>query len=236
MGDYKSDKKNTRFYGLKLSLSTDGDMIKWLDRKGSVQGYLKSIIKEDMMMEKMYYIKEEYFDLWDCDEDTIVMYKDVKELADEWEKPIEELLDELIEIETTWFVVDDATHAKREIYDRPLHTDDKEEAMAAGMGEWNYLTDSEKKNRDDFYIAYASTNRYGHIDEETIKEQISMKNPPVIKYQINLTDANGATSAIDTVEATYGYTAEDYIDECDKNADEEWCDMIAKGTISVEQI
>lgn len=48
MGNYKSDQKNCRFYGLKLSRSTDGDMIEWLDNQESIQGYLKEIIRKDM--------------------------------------------------------------------------------------------------------------------------------------------------------------------------------------------
>lgn len=48
MGNYKSDQKNCRFYGLKLSRSTDGDMIEWLDSQESIQGYLKEIIRTDM--------------------------------------------------------------------------------------------------------------------------------------------------------------------------------------------
>ena len=49
MGDYKSDKKNTRFYGLKLSRNTDAELIEWLDSKGSIQGYMKDLIRTDMM-------------------------------------------------------------------------------------------------------------------------------------------------------------------------------------------
>lgn len=52
MGNYKSDQKNCRFYGLKLSRSTDGDMIEWLDSQESIQGYLKEIIREDMEAHK----------------------------------------------------------------------------------------------------------------------------------------------------------------------------------------
>ena len=239
MGNYNSDQKNARFYGLKLSRNTDAEMIKWLDKQDSVQGYLKNIIKEDLMKMKRFYIKEDYLTLWgsECDEDTIVTYQEVENLSREWDEPIEELLDQLIEIEgPQWFIVDNALSARGEIFDRPLHTDDKMEAFEAAMNSWNYRTDSEKENRDDFYIALAETNRYGHINDDTVTETVGIKNPPRIKYQVNLTDANGATSAIDTVEATYGYTAEDYIRACDQNADEEWCDMIASGTVTVEEI
>lgn len=49
MGDRKSDLKNTRFYGLKLSKSTDGVLIAKLDSQESVQGYLKGLIRADIM-------------------------------------------------------------------------------------------------------------------------------------------------------------------------------------------
>ena len=55
-----------------------------------------------------------------------------------------------------------------------------------------------------------------------------------MKYQINYTDTNGTTSAIDTVSASFGYTAADYIKSCEQNADEDWFEMLKKGTIEVE--
>lgn len=236
MGSYKSDQRNAKFYGLKLSRNTDAAMIQWLDSQESVQGYLKSIIKEDMMMDKRFYVKDEYLDLWGADEDTVVTYQEVKNLAREWDKSLDELLDQLIEIETTWFVVDDAISASGEIFDRPLHTDDKLEAWEAGMGEWKSLTRSEQDGCDDFYLALSETDRSGHINMDAVTETVGIKTPETVRYQINLTDANGATSAIDTVEATYGYTAEDYIEACDRNADAEWCDMLASGTVTVDMI
>lgn len=58
-----------------------------------------------------------------------------------------------------------------------------------------------------------------------------------IKYQINFKDnTTGATSAIDTIEATTGYTADDYIRDCQENADDEWCKMLENGTVTIEQI
>lgn len=55
-----------------------------------------------------------------------------------------------------------------------------------------------------------------------------------MKYQINYTDENGATTAIDTVVAGVGYTAEDYITGCKNNADAEWCEMLKRGTVTVD--
>ena len=44
----KYDAANTRQYHLKLNLTTDADVIEWLEKQGSVQGYIKRLIREDM--------------------------------------------------------------------------------------------------------------------------------------------------------------------------------------------
>lgn len=49
MGNYLSDQKNARRYALKLSKNTDADLIEKLDGESNVQGYLKRLIREDMM-------------------------------------------------------------------------------------------------------------------------------------------------------------------------------------------
>lgn len=55
-----------------------------------------------------------------------------------------------------------------------------------------------------------------------------------MKYTIEYTDpTTGATSPIDTIEAPKGYTAEQYIRDCEENADQEWIDMIHAGEITV---
>ena len=48
MGNYASDQKNARFYGLKLSKNTDKDLIEHLDKQANKQEYLKNLIREDM--------------------------------------------------------------------------------------------------------------------------------------------------------------------------------------------
>lgn len=44
----KYDSANTRQYHLKLNLKTDADIIKHLERKESIQGYIKELIRADM--------------------------------------------------------------------------------------------------------------------------------------------------------------------------------------------
>ena len=57
------------------------------------------------------------------------------------------------------------------------------------------------------------------------------------KYEIDYTDpATGVTSPIDTQYAGEGYTAEQYIADCERNADEDWCEMLRNGTVEVVEI
>ena len=48
MGNYASDRKNTRFFGLKLNRNTDKDLIERLESQPSIQEYLKKLIREDI--------------------------------------------------------------------------------------------------------------------------------------------------------------------------------------------
>lgn len=45
------------------------------------------------------------------------------------------------------------------------------------------------------------------------------------RYQVNVS-MNGVTSAVDSVLARDGYTAEAYIQDCKDNADDEWNEML----------
>lgn len=112
MGNYASDKRNAKFYGLKLSLSNDKDIIDKLAAVESVQGYIKALIRADIMKE-----------------------------------------------------------------DKPMK-----------------------------------------------------------KYCVELTSATGATEAIDNITAPEGYTADDYIRDCDQNADPEWCEMLHAGTVALVEV
>ena len=42
------DAKNTKQIHLKLNLNTDAELLEWLAKQDSVQGYIKSLIKKDM--------------------------------------------------------------------------------------------------------------------------------------------------------------------------------------------
>ena len=57
------------------------------------------------------------------------------------------------------------------------------------------------------------------------------------QYQVDYTDSRmGATSPIDTITAPEGYTAADYIRDCNENADPEWCEMLKAGSVQLIQI
>lgn len=47
MGNYQSDKKSARFFGLKLFRNTDGDLIEYLESMDNVQSYLRQIVRAD---------------------------------------------------------------------------------------------------------------------------------------------------------------------------------------------
>jgi len=48
VGNYASDQKNARFFGLKLSRSTDKELIERLEAQENIQEYLKRLIREDI--------------------------------------------------------------------------------------------------------------------------------------------------------------------------------------------
>lgn len=56
-----------------------------------------------------------------------------------------------------------------------------------------------------------------------------------MKYEVDIT-IDGTTSAIDTIDAEEGYTAEQYVADCLSNADEDWNEMLAKGTVALVPI
>ena len=48
MGNTVSDRKNARWFSLKLSRNTDAEIIKHLEQQENIQGYIKRLILEDM--------------------------------------------------------------------------------------------------------------------------------------------------------------------------------------------
>lgn len=44
----KYDAKNTKFFGLKLNIKTDADILERLEQVDTVQGYIKELIRKDI--------------------------------------------------------------------------------------------------------------------------------------------------------------------------------------------
>ena len=100
----KYDAKTAKYYSLKLNRNTDQDIISKLEQQESVQGYLKKLIRNDMrggIAMATYKIKPEYLDLWEggdtpSDPDRIITEDELERLAADWEKPVDELKEQLI--------------------------------------------------------------------------------------------------------------------------------------------
>ena len=57
------------------------------------------------------------------------------------------------------------------------------------------------------------------------------------QYQVDFTDSStGATSPIDTITAPEGYTAADYLRDCQDNADQDYIEMLEGGQIELVEI
>lgn len=60
-------------------------------------------------------------------------------------------------------------------------------------------------------------------------------NKPVktVPYLVHLTDSTGRKTRIDVIDMPEGYTAEDYIRDCELGCEQDWIDKIHSGTISI---
>lgn len=54
-----------------------------------------------------------------------------------------------------------------------------------------------------------------------------------MKYYVDFTDQNGATVGIDNIIAPISYSAEQYIEDCRKHADDDWFEMLQTGTVTL---
>lgn len=106
------DKENMRQIKFNLSKKYDLDIISYLDSVPNKQGYIKDLIRADMARAKSenlkedknmetYRIKQDKLTLWgsNADENTTLTRAEVEDLAREWEKPVEELLEDLIPVD-----------------------------------------------------------------------------------------------------------------------------------------
>ena len=52
MGNYASDKKNARYFGLKLNRTKDKDLIELLEAQQNVQAFLKQTLRNTMKQQE----------------------------------------------------------------------------------------------------------------------------------------------------------------------------------------
>ena len=72
--------------------------------------------------------------------------------------------------------------------------------------------------------------------EETDQpEALEEGDRPMKHYIVNYTefDRPDISSPIDNIEAPEGYTAEQYVEDCMRNADEDWCEMLREGWVEL---
>lgn len=96
------DAKTARYVSLKLNTNTDRDLINHLEHQQNIQGYLKSLIRNDMKGEttmKTYTIKPEFLHLYgkDANPMTVLTESDVENFAQEWEMDEFDIRQQLIE-------------------------------------------------------------------------------------------------------------------------------------------
>lgn len=74
-----------------------------------------------------------------------------------------------------WFMIDNATKSHAQIFETALDAKDQAEAIQIARREWDHLTDSEKKRRDDFFVGYAEEDEDGDADWDTMTDIYSFK-------------------------------------------------------------
>jgi hypothetical protein len=102
---------NSRRVNVILSRKYDADIISKIESVGNIQQYIKTLVRADIAREKSenmkedknmetYRIKQDKLTMWgsNADENTTLTRAEVEDLAREWEKPAEELLDDLIPV------------------------------------------------------------------------------------------------------------------------------------------
>lgn len=96
-----------------------------------------------------------------------------------------------------------------------------------------------KYDQDVIAMLDSVPNKQGYI-KELIRADIAARansETATVRYQVDYTDPDtGATSPIDTISARAGYTADDYIRDCDANADSDWCEMLHRGSVTLQEL
>lgn len=113
---------------------------------------------------------------------------------------------------------------KYSVVERKIKTGEEEEA----------LTKIEKYEQEDREEGTYEEDFYDIVNEE---HQTIAQEENKVKFMVNFYDPEtGATSPIDNIEEAEGYTAEQYIEDCKSNADDDWNKMLASGTVTLVEV
>lgn len=111
------DKTHMKQFLLKFHLVNDADVIEKLSSVPNMQGYIRQLVRQDLARTdstlktkteentmRTYKIKPEYLDMWEggdtpSNPDRIITEEDLRTFSEEWETPIETLLEQLVPIE-----------------------------------------------------------------------------------------------------------------------------------------
>ena len=109
-----------------------------------------------------------------------------------------------------------------------------EDAIAEAKNQWDHLTYAEQKKRTVFVMESVNpdSDADNHLDGDPVWTSEQKYVVELITYQ----ETNKVISPIDNIIAPTGYTAEDYISDCQGNADDDWCEMLKTGDVRLVEI
>lgn len=109
-----------------------------------------------------------------------------------------------------------------------------EDAIEEAKNQWDHLTYTEQKKRTIFVMESVNPDPDAddHFDGNPVWTSEQKYEVDLITYQ----ETNKVISPIDTIIAPTGYTAEDYISDCQGNADDDWCEMLKSGDVELVEI
>ena len=78
-------------------------------------------------------------------------------------------------MEKRWYLIDDATHSRGQIFEDQMNAKTREEAEVELKRAWDRLTPAEQKHRDAFYAGYAALDEDGCVDYDIKTDIITIK-------------------------------------------------------------
>ena len=131
-----------------------------------------------------------------------------------------------------YIVIDERREDTSDIFTKEF--DNKDAAIEEAKSQWANLTYKERKERTVFALESVNPDEdaENHMDGDIVWTSDQ-------KYEVDLItlqETNKVISPIDTIIAPTGYTAEDYISDCQGNADDDWCEMLKAGDVRLVEI